>query len=269
MKFLQFSPQTTGEHLFLLIVRELYGIQPLANLQALAILAVGGRTDQFADYFLGLSTFNVLARLVKKAERVRAIDNEALHHSAMVAFIQGTLGIPRHPESDMVDRLAEAALKAAADSKRKIRDAVKNSVCNGRKELSCYICGRTLLRQSADPDTQVEFEHLWPASFGGNSIEENLLPACTHCNGAKGHMLLWHTAHIASFVLKPQPSEEELKAISRQEKIAKHTRNIYARACDDRCSLKTAALSIGPVNMTSIYADDKDDAMDFFNFGFK
>lgn len=269
MKFLEFSPQTTGEHLFLLILRELYGARSLANLQALVILNVGGRTDHFAEYFLGVSAFNVFARTVKKAERVRVIDNEALHHATMVEFIQRTLGIARHPESDVIDRLASAALQAAADSKRRIKDSVKNAVCDGRKELACYICGGTLLRQSTDPEMQIEFEHLWPASFGGNSVYENLLPSCKYCNQAKGNMLLWHTAHIAAFVLKPQPSDEELKSITRREKIARYTKTIYARACQDHSSLKEAALAIGPIGMTSIYADDNDDAMDFFNFGFR
>ncbi len=269
MNLLNFSPQTSGEHLFLLIVRELYGLGSLANVQALPILSVGGRTDYLSEYFLGLSALNILGRTVKKAERVRTIDNESLHQSKMVEFIQRTLGIARHHESDVVDRLASGALTAAADSKRKIRDSVKNAVCRGRRELSCYICGGILLRNSAQPESQVEFEHLWPASFGGNSIEENLLPACKACNNAKGHMLLWHTAHIASFVLKPQPSEEELKSISRREKIAKHAMSVYSKACNDRCSLKTAALSIGPVSMTSIYADDNEDSMDFFNFSFR
>lgn len=268
MKFLRFSPQTTGEHLFVLMLEKLYGNQALEHLQALPILTFGRRTDFLAEYFLGVSAFNVLTRSVKKAERVRAIDNESLHHPAMVEFIQRTLGIARHPESDVIDLLASTALQAAADSKRRISNSVKDAVCNGQKELACYICGGTLLRQSTDPDTQVEFEHLWPASYGGNSIEQNLLPACKYCNQAKGNMLLWHTAHIASFVLKPQPSEEELKSILRREKVAKHAMKIFARACEDHTSLKAAALAVGSVNMSSIEADDKDDAMDFFNFGF-
>lgn len=269
MNLLNFAPQTSGEHLFLLIVRDLYGLESLASMQALPILSVGGRTDHFSEYFLGLSALNILARAVKKAEQVRTIDNEALHHPRMVDFIQRALGVARHHESDVIDRLASGALKAAADSKRRIKDSVKNAVCKGRKELSCYMCGGTLVRNSTEPGHQVEYEHLWPASFGGNSVEENLLPACTPCNREKGHMLLWHTAHISSFVLKPQPSEEELKSISRQEKIAKHMRSIYSKACNDGLSLKTAALALGPVSMTSIYADDIDDSMDFFNFCFR
>lgn len=269
MNLFDFAPQTSGEHFFLLVLRDLYGSKSLAHMQALPILNIGGRTDQLSEYFLGLSASNVFARTLKKAERVRAIDNEALHHASLVEFIQRTLGIARHPENDLIDRLASAALQAAADSKRKIKDSVKNAVCNGRRELACYICGGILLRRSTDPVTTIEFEHLWPASYGGNSIEENLLPACMHCNKAKDDMLLWYTAHITSFVLKPQPSEEELKSISRREKVAQYTRSIYSRACNDKCSLKEAALAIGPVGMTSIYADDNDDAMDFFNFGFK
>lgn len=270
MDLTDFVATTTGEHLFQVVVRDHFGFSAIAQLQAIPLLHVGGRTDELSEYFVGVSALNLLARVVKKAERVRADEQETMHQASMVRYIQQSLGIPLISGSDDVDRLASLALKTAADSKKIIKDSVKNAVLNGQKELSCYICGGLLLKSpDASPENKIEYEHLWPSSFGGNSIPENILPACCFCNRAKGHMLLWQSSHINSFVLKPLPSEEEWKTIKRAEKVAQHARSIFSHACHTKVSLKEAALEIGPINMSSIYASDTDDAVDFFNFEFR
>jgi len=270
MDLTAFIPTTTGEHLFQVIIRDHIGLSSLVHLQASPLLRVGGRTDDLSEYFVGVSALNILARVVKKAERVRSDEQETLHQSSLVSYIQKTLGIPHVSGSDAVDRLASLSLKAAADSKRAIRDAVKNAVLNGQRELACYICGGLLTKSNdALPENKIEYEHLWPSSFGGNSIPDNLLPACGTCNRAKGHMMLWQSAHVSSFVLKPSPSEEEWKTIRRNEKIAKHAQAIFGHACHNKTSLKQAALALGPIGMTSVYSADAEDAIDFFNFEFR
>lgn len=267
MQLLRFAPQTSGEVLFQFILREFYGADSLETIQALPVLGIGGRGEAFAEYFLGASALNMLARCVKKAERVRdSVVDESLRHPAMVAYFQQSLGIARQGD-ERLDRLVGLSLQAASDSKRPIKDAVKRLISGGSQELPCYICGAMSPRRSSDPEVPaVEFEHLWPSSFGGNSIVDNLLPSCSHCNRHKGSMLLWQTGHVFSFVLKPSPSADEITTIQRREKIALHMRNILSHACDEGISLKKAALSIGPVRLNSVYAVDSDDAMDFFNF---
>ena len=270
MDFTAFVPTTTGEHLFQVFIRDFFGSSTFSQLQASPLLRIGGRTDEMTEYFIGLSALNLVARILKKAQRVRSDEKEEYHQTTVVAYIQRSLGIPLVSGSDSVDRLASLALKAAADSKKAINDAVKSIVLNGRKETSCYICGTLLLKKNDSlPENRIEYEHLWPSSFGGNSVAENLLPACGYCNRAKGHMMLWQSSHISSFVLKPSPSEEEWKMIQRSEKIAKYAQTIFRSACHNKTSLKDAALFIGPVSLSSIYAADEDDAIDFFNFEFR
>ena len=36
-----------------------------------------------------------------------------------------------------------------------------------------------------DNDNAFTCEHIWPRSYGGDSIEENLLPSCKSCNSNK------------------------------------------------------------------------------------
>lgn len=268
MKLLNFVPSTTGEILFQFILRELYQAHSLTEIQSLSILSFGGRTDFFSEYFLGISALNTLTRCIKKAERIRGIDDETLRHPLMVTYIQDALGIARQGDQ-AVDQLARLSLQAAADSKRPIKDSVKKTLRNGLDELPCYVCGGMCRHRSSDEKEAIEYEHLWPASFGGNSVIDNILPACWACNKAKDDMLLWHTGHLFSFLLKPDPSQEELKSISRKEKIARYMQSIFDRACEDRIPLKLAAIAIGSVNTNSIYAIDSSDAIDFSNFHFR
>jgi hypothetical protein len=78
-------------------------------------------------------------------------------------------------------------------------------------------------------------------------------------------MIIWHTAHIAGFCLKPNPSEEEKTHVGRKQKIAWYMRRVYEVAAQERTSLKDAALAIGPIEMSSQTSLDYDDARDFFN----
>lgn len=268
MKLLKFQPNTTGELLFQFILRELYQTRSLIEIQSLSILAIGGRTDFFAEYFLGISAMNTLTRCIKKSERVRSMEDEAYRHPLMVSYIQQSLGMARQGD-DVIDQLARLSLQAAADSKRPIKDSVKKAIRNGLNELPCYLCGGMCQRNADDEKEGLEYEHIWPSSFGGNSVIDNLLPACWACNKAKDDMLLWHTGHLFSFVLKPDPSQEELKSISRREKIANHLRRIFDKACEDQISLKTASTIVGPADMSSIHAIDPTDAIDFQNFEFR
>lgn len=268
MSHSSFKAVTTGEVLFQFILRELYQASSLTEIQSLGLLTVGGRSDFFSDYFLGINAMNMLARCVKKAERVRGTDNEAMHQGSMVTYLQETLGMAKH-DDESVDKLARLSLLAASDSKRKIKDSIKRSIRNGRSEVPCYLCGGMCQHNASDANAGIEYEHIWPASFGGNSVAENLLPACAVCNREKKDMLLWHTGQLFSFVLKPDPSVDELTAITKKAKIAAQLRKIFAKACSEEISLKTAAEILGPVDMTSIYAIDDRDAVDFSNFEFR
>jgi 5-methylcytosine-specific restriction endonuclease McrA len=268
MNQFSFKAVTSGELLFQFILRELYQVSSLTEIHGLGLLTVGGRSDFFSEYFLGINAMNMLARCVKKAERVRGIDNEASHQGNMVAYLQETLGMAKH-DDESVDKLARLSLLAASDSKRKIKDSIKRSIRNGRNEVPCYLCGGMCQHNASDGAAGIEYEHIWPSSFGGNSIADNLLPACATCNREKKDMLLWHTGHLFSFVLKPDPSLDELTAITRKAKIAAQMRRVFARACSDEISLKSAAEILGPVDMMSIYAVDDRDAVDFSNFEFR
>jgi len=127
------------------------------------------------------------------------------------------------------------------------------------------MCGHAVYKDAVIENERLQYEHIWPSGYGGDSIEENILPACSICNNAKEDMILWHTAHIAGFCLKPQPSADELTRVGRKQKIAWFMRRTYENAVRRRITLKESALSLGPIEMSKQDSVDPDDARDFFN----
>jgi hypothetical protein len=264
---LSFKPMTPGEHLFQFVLRDIFLSESYSTVRALDMLGVGSRGEELSQYFVGVSAMNIVGRCIKKAQRVRDIDDESLHHAEMATFLQRVLGLANKGD-DLVDQFARLSLRAAAVSGRPINRSTRQAVRQGRTEIPCYLCGIMCLDVTDEPKDEIQYEHLWPSSFGGESTADNLLPSCWACNQKKEAMLLWHTGHLFSFVLKPSPSEEELKSITRREKIARHMKTIFEYACDRGCTLKEAALEVGPFNTQGIVPIELADAMDFFNFQF-
>ncbi len=266
MDLAKFKPTTAGEHLFQLLLRELVDEDSYRQLSTAAVLDIGGRAEELSDYMLGVTTLNFLARLIKKAERVLAIDDSTLHHGAMIQYLLETVGLAKRG-NDLHDRIVRMALDAAKNSKRPIKDSAKKAVRQGRVEAPCYLCGTMCTHGGADTQA-IRYEHIWPASYGGNSTPENLLPACEKCNEKKEDMLLWHTGALFSFVLKPDPSADEITSIGKREKIARRIQDILREAISSGCTLKDAALALGPADFTSVTILDTADAVDYFNFNF-
>lgn len=263
-----FKAATPGEHLLSLLSEKVLKEDGIAISEGLTSLsAIGDRRQELQEYVIAVNALNLTARLIKKAERVMEIDDASLHHEEFVRFLQQTLGLVKHP-SDVLDDLARHSIYAAKVSKRPVSKATKRRVRGTELEVECYLCGKLCVHKSEDQMASIFYEHIWPASYGGDSIEENLLPACYGCNDAKQDMLLWHTGAIFSFVLKPNPSIEERTRIGRREKVARRIQDILHKANVERCTLKEAAIKIGPARFENLIAIDNDDAIDYFNLHF-
>lgn len=268
INYTNFKATTKGEILFQYIIREIIGRPSISQLHTLDILQIGGRLEHFAEYYTGVFAANLMARCIKKASRINlSYENELDHQRILVRYILDSLEIPRRSIGGDLDRLAFLTLEAEKASRRDINNTTR-SQASSRGLNNCYICGKDIYETHDDGNQTLELEHIWPQSFGGDSITENLLPACHHCNRDKANMLLWQNYNVHSFVLKPDPSADELTAIKRKEKIAQHRRSVFQHACSYKTTLKRAAQIIGPANLTSIKPLDSDDAVDFFNFCF-
>jgi 5-methylcytosine-specific restriction endonuclease McrA len=262
-----FHPSTDGELLFQHIMSMFIPKEARSQVYQLSYLQIGNRQDDWPEYYIGVYCFNLLARLIKYA--IYTIEDSSIfevnRYGLMKRYIQTHMEIAIDRQNQAaIDKLISLSLTAALASDKKVTSSTKQLVAPIHKAIYCYICGVALDFSSEDETTKVQYEHIWPRSFGGNSTPDNLLPACALCNHEKGSTLLWQDAHVHSFVLRPSPDSEDLKKIQYKEKIAMHRRNIFRKACRDQITLKDAALQVGAMNKL-IKFQYPDDAVDFFN----
>ena len=268
MAFYKFKPTTSGEQLFSYITKNLIGRKSINQIYELEALQIGGRQHQLSTYYIGILTANILTRCLKKANRIVSLfEDEREHQKLIIQYFQRSLEIPRAPYGADLDRLATLTLEAEKKSRKGIISSIRSQFSTTKVNY-CYICGFPVFEKPLEMQVKMQLEHIWPQSFGGDSITENLLPACPTCNNDKSDMLLWQNAHIHSFTLKPEPSSQELENIGRRLRIAQHRRDIFEYASTNKTTLKEAAIAIGSVNISEISAIDRDDAVDFFNFSF-
>jgi hypothetical protein len=273
-----FIPSTSGERLYDVLVKKF--VNNTSDLHGsflnLENLDIGRRKVDFADYYSGIFCFNLTARLIKAAKFIieQPELEDSLHHGNMLEFLYNQLEInPFSYDRKYVNSLINLSLEAARTSEQNISSSTKGAVIRECKalygNLTCYICGCDVFEKNDDPENLIlQYEHIWPRSYGGDSAIYNLLPACSICNNAKDCMLLWQDSHVHSFVLKPNPSLEEKTRITRPAKIAKHRQEIFKFACENKTTLKDAAFEIGPYDFQNVKFTDPDDSSDFFTFHF-
>jgi 5-methylcytosine-specific restriction endonuclease McrA len=258
-------PETTaGEKLFQYIACDILDEGYANQLCDTQALQIGGRSNDLGQYFYGFNCCNIFARLIRKTERV--IQQDRPDPARIITqYAESHLEITNRIKARRLSALALAANKSAG---RSIPYSVGLAVIGSRILHHCYICGNSISKSKDDESSKLELEHIWPSSYGGDSIEENILPACGVCNRNKADMLLWYTGHLAGFCLKPQPSVSEQVQVKRREKIAWFMRNTYNIAIKYNISLKNAALQHGPIDMDDQKSIDEEDSLDFFNLTF-
>lgn len=260
-----FRPSTNGEYLFQHISRQFIPFEARSQVYQLSLLQIGNRQDDWAEYYIGVYCFNLLARLIKKAAHL--IEDPSIQQvhqpSQMKRYLltQMEISVDRQNQR-AIDKLISLSLTAALTANNQVSNSTKQLVTPQYKAIYCYICGIHL--DLASEATMVQYEHIWPRSFGGDSTPENLLPSCPLCNNAKGSTLLWQDSHVHSFVLSPSPDANDLKRIRYKEKIAMHRRNVFRKACNDQITLKEAALKVGAMGKV-VLNQYPEDAVDFFN----
>jgi hypothetical protein len=238
--------RTPGEQLFRLLPDEFIP-QLSSNSNSWTnfapLLSAFNPTADYSNFLRGLVAVHITKLFVLKAKhQVKISENEAADFSSISTFIRSNYlsGI----STEEADRLARASLLAAQFSDKDIPNGLKRRLKNS--PALCYLCARDL-KPDAPEDDQHFFtlEHVWPRSVGGESVEENLLPACTHCQKAKGDTFSWEGFSVQNFAMSPEPSSDAITSIPREVKIARHYLEALQRSDSEKCSLKEAFISIG------------------------
>lgn len=149
-------------------------------------------------------------------------------------------------DRDRLFRLAHAAVDASLEE---ISNGTRNAITTWANlcHPHCYLCGRILQFNDSESASQFTIDHIWPRDFGGDSSEENLLPACKDCNNNhKKNYPTWAMTNIQSLLLGFGPSANSLKRITGTSRYAIQQRLVQSVAVEKQLTLKCAYLTVGP-----------------------
>src|SRR5262249_31393125 len=151
--------------------------------------------------------------LKKTDERPKRTVDDPTFEKEFRDYLRVNLHIPL----DLVDLFHRQSIRAVNASlghvTQKERDKIKQKAIEHHPH--CYMCNCRLDFTEKDPIRKFTVEHLWPRCYGGDSIDDNLLPACGSCNSdKKGDFATWGMTNVQSLVLGFSPTESELKSIA-------------------------------------------------------
>lgn len=244
------KPQTQGERLFLLLRDELleasgHGHIRWSNLGRL-FDQVGGRPE-FGDYLRGSAAVHLMRRLLRFWEAERLVTSQESQYIKKVASYIRDEALSSLGDDDTF-RLARSVVAAERSCNQTISRNVRRSLVGGKPKLSCYLCQSSLNPSAPEGEPEhLTLEHLWPQSVGGDSIEENLLPACTRCQITSKDTMSWEWFNIHNVVLPPIASEGALASVTRKGHFARHCFEAMRLASMKRLSLKEAFTVLGPI----------------------
>ncbi|MGJ7570893.1 HNH endonuclease [Variovorax sp. RB2P76] len=229
---------------------------------------VTGRPRSFGRYAEGSAVAFAFKRILKAAH--------GIFHDPSIDPTSGNKQLMRVIGDwfDWLDKaevasLMRATLRAHDASSKPISKSVQALVFGVKRRCKCCFCGGLLERAEDEKfydaaGKKATLEHVWPASLGGNSIGENLVPACYSCNQAKADVFTWEQANIHDFVYPINFQLSEFRQrVPLHQKIVLQRRAVMDLAIRDSLTLKKSLIAIGPFGDIEVL--DSSDTWDFFN----
>jgi hypothetical protein len=146
------------------------------------------------------------------------------------------------------NRLLRFLVDAVANSDRPISSGIaKEMRAFARAEHPfCYICGVRLDFGDENSRWYFTLDHIWPSCYGGNSVPENLLPACRDCNTKKANYAAWVSTDVHSLFLGINPDQNHLKQMQFSHRYSLFNRAAFTLAIARKRTIKEAFLELGP-----------------------
>ena len=227
------------------------------------------RPKEFRRFFQEAIALNLTRRLILAAEFVRLNQCPEPTETHFIGLLDKPickLGLMEKNQRGQISRLLKDALIC---SRHSISTRLRQGMLNWSRghHNFCYLCGKELnfnLTQNEN-DSDITLDHLWPQAYGGDSIEENILPACRDCNSRKKRdYASWAGCNVHTLMVGVDPSEGAIMSIGLQFQYALYNRAATAYANRKKISLKESYITLGPWK-SEICVLDADDVGDFFN----
>ena len=246
---------TAGETLCTFIKRHILDARQWSELTK--SLSATGRGEQWAGFVEEVVSTQLTGRLVTAGKSI-AENLGGKDMLDMFQFEQEVNAMTRETTLISIgkreqNKLLDLIKKAVRATYGKVSDADKQIL---REEFgvrpNCYLCNLPLvLRVDAfknpTDDQQkraVEYEHVWPRAYGGDTTIDNLALSCNDCNQRKDCYANWSMVDIQSLVLGFNPSDQSLSRIAGWRRFAMLSYAAHKLAEKESLSLKDAHLRL-------------------------
>jgi len=230
-----------------------------------------GRAEALCDFFREVAVINLTCRIVvagtsllkETVDRPSRSTDDSSFEMEFRDFIRERLNVG----PSLIGNLFRNAKRAVQTAQQNVgtTERLRFKRWAQRVHPRCYMCGTALDFTERDAGLKFSLEHIWPARYGGDCIEDNWLPSCGYCNSAKKRdFASWAMPDIQSVVLGFAPSNNEYTMINGSHRFALHNLAAKKLAIRRNISLKDAFLILGPWEDT-LRLTDEDDLGDFFN----
>jgi hypothetical protein len=240
-------------------------------------LSATGRGEQWAGFVEEVVSTQLTGRLVTAGKSIadnlggKEILDTLQFEQQLNAMTRETtlISIGKREQHKFLDLIK----KAVRATYGKVTEADKQTL---REEIgvrpNCYLCNLPLeLRVDSyenPTDDQlkraVEYEHVWPRAFGGDTTIDNLALSCNDCNQRKDCYANWSMVDIQSLVLGFNPSDQSLTKIAGWRRFAMLSYAAHKLADEESLSLKDAHLRL-QYKITVPRVRRPGDVADFFN----
>lgn len=278
------KPATSGERLLHFLATDVSELRQISAPTS-DLLSGISRSQSISGFLQGVVILHVFGRLLQaaKAYRSKHVDDEDECLPLIENFAIEKLNISRSTCANF-SLLAPLALEAARASRKNshtISQGKRREIQSEFKDaFRCYSCGcdldpyetRKEVPNPGKPWKKIpnprfaEYEHIWPHSFGGETIVDNLAPVCLPCNDAKENYVSWEWMQIQSLLPNAELGRDILdsKHTSRAIKISLHMKAAMLYARKHGTTIKGALRTIGP-REANVAIIDIDDTPDYFN----
>ena len=204
------------------------------------------RSDEWSEYIEQFIAVALTGQVVAGGRTFRRRHGDSAPFvTEFRSYLNDALIIDR----DDVNRLMRIATSAVDESMRGIADGLRRRFRRWAmaNHPHCYLCDHSLDFGDQASDRAYTADHIWPQSYGGDSIEENLLPACRVCNDQhKSNFATWAMTSVQSVIFGVDPTAESLSRVTGTSRFAIHHRRVQQHSINARVSLKDAYRRIGP-----------------------
>ena len=258
MKNLDYPAVTKGEKLFQHMRRHLAQDDSLTSYPSW--LTQINEFEEWNHYIEEFMILSLMGRILVDGRRLLGqYGDSSLFETELKSLIRHSLSFNK-PDLNRMLRLTIEAIRASGEY---ISNGTRKSVLSWAKmeHEICYLCGAQMNFISSNAKRSFTIDHIWPRDFGGDSIIENLMPACKECNNEhKRNFPTWAMTNVHALILSGPSSLGHVEGCSR---FAIQHRTVQRLAIDERLTLKDAYLQFG--NSTGIKLIDSNSVAHFFN----